>query len=302
MCLVQPVQDSRADTTSRATFAGNSRTFATRDDDNTMTDPDKQPDNANDAASAAIVAASDVALRLSSKAGPVDILRGVSLSVAPGQSVGIVGPSGSGKTSLLMVLAGLERATAGQVNIAGHEFTGLDEDARARVRAESVGIVFQSFHLIPTMSALENVALPMEFAGSDDAYATAEQALAHVGLSHRLTHFPAQLSGGEQQRVAIARAIANDPALILADEPTGNLDGKSGEVVVNLLFTLQRETGATLVLVTHDLELAERCDRVIAMADGKIVYDRAGSGVGSSGATATNAAPTKTGNTTEVAA
>ena len=218
----------------------------------------------------------NVNLTLSSRAGPVNVLRDVSLDVAEGQSLAIVGPSGSGKTSLLMVLAGLERATSGAVLIGGQDLTGLDEDQRARIRAQHVGIVFQAFHLVPSLNALANVALPLEFAGRADAEAQAARLLGEVGLSQRLHHFPAELSGGEQQRVALARAIALKPRLLLADEPTGNLDRATGKQVIEILLDLQRRNGATLVLVTHDERLAEVCERTIHMADGRIVADRAG--------------------------
>jgi putative ABC transport system ATP-binding protein len=201
----------------------------------------------------------------------VEILRGVSLDILAGQSVAIVGPSGSGKTSLLMIMAGLERATSGGVAVAGHDFTQLDEDSLALVRGAEIGIVFQSFHLVPTMTALENVALPLEFAGRPDAFKVARELLEEVGLGHRVDHFPAQLSGGEQQRVALARALSNRPKILFADEPTGNLDGKTGRQVVDLLFSLQRRRHATLILVTHDLKLAAECERVVRMADGHIV-------------------------------
>jgi len=217
-----------------------------------------------------VIALTDVSLTLTSRAGPVEILKRVDLAVTPGESIAIVGPSGSGKTSLLMVIAGLERATSGRVQVAGHEFMGLDEDALALIRGSNIGIVFQSFHLVPTMTALENVALPLEFAGKPDAFDVARSLLDEVGLSQRVDHFPAQLSGGEQQRVAIARALSPRPQIVLADEPTGNLDGKTGEHVVDLLFDLQRRRQATLMLVTHDTRLAERCGRVVRMADGRI--------------------------------
>ncbi len=217
-----------------------------------------------------VIALTDVSLTLTSRAGPVEILKRVDLSVTPGESIAIVGPSGSGKTSLLMVIAGLERASSGRVQVAGHEFMGLDEDELALIRGTNIGIVFQSFHLVPTMTALENVALPLEFAGKADAFDVARSLLDEVGLSHRIDHFPAQLSGGEQQRVAIARALSPRPQIVLADEPTGNLDGKTGEHVVDLLFDLQRRRQATLMLVTHDTRLAERCGRVVRMADGRI--------------------------------
>jgi putative ABC transport system ATP-binding protein len=209
-------------------------------------------------------------LTLASRAGPVEILRGVGLDIMPGESVAIVGPSGSGKTSLLMIMAGLERATSGSVRVAGHDFGGLGEDALALVRGRNIGIVFQSFHLVPTMTALENVALPLEFAGQADAFEVARGLLTEVGIAHRADHFPAQLSGGEQQRVALARALSPRPQIILADEPTGNLDGKTGEQVIELLFSLQRRRQATLILVTHDLELARRCRRTVRMADGRV--------------------------------
>jgi putative ABC transport system ATP-binding protein len=217
-----------------------------------------------------VIALDDVSLTLTTRAGPVEILKRVSLTVAPGESVAIVGPSGSGKTSLLMVMAGLERATAGSVRVAGHELAGLGEDALALIRGANIGIVFQSFHLVPTMTALENVALPLEFAGRRDAFETAQALLDEVGLSHRTDHFPAQLSGGEQQRVAVARALAPNPQIVLADEPTGNLDGPTGEHIIDLLFDLQQRRQATLVLITHEMRLAARCGRVVRMADGKV--------------------------------
>ncbi len=217
-----------------------------------------------------VIALDDVSLTLTTRAGPVEILKHVSLSVGAGESVAIVGPSGSGKTSLLMVMAGLERATGGSVQVAGHELAGLGEDALAVIRGANIGIVFQSFHLVPTMTGLENVALPLELAGKPDAFDTARALLDEVGLSHRTDHFPAQLSGGEQQRVAVARALSAGPQILLADEPTGNLDGKTGEHVVDLLFDLQRRRQATLVLVTHEARLASRCGRVVHMADGRV--------------------------------
>jgi putative ABC transport system ATP-binding protein len=222
---------------------------------------------------APIIDLTDVRLRLTSRAGPVEILRSVSLAIPNGQAVAIVGPSGSGKTSLMMIMAGLERATSGSVKVAGHDFTALGEDGLALVRGREIGIVFQSFHLVPTMTALENVALPLEFAGVNDAFQIASATLAEVGLSHRTSHFPAQLSGGEQQRVALARALAPSPKLILADEPTGNLDGKTGNQIIELLFETHRRRGATLVLVTHDPNLADRCERIVRMADGQIQAD-----------------------------
>jgi len=208
---------------------------------------------------------------LPSRAGAVAILRGIDLVVASGEAVAVVGPSGSGKSTLLMVVAGLERATAGRVTVVGTDLGTLDEDGLARLRAANIGIVFQSFHLVPTMTAIENVALPMEFLDQDDALTIARASLAEVGLSHRETHFPGQLSGGEQQRVAIARALATKPTLILADEPTGNLDLATGAAVMDLLFTLKDKTGATLLLITHDSTLAKRCDRTVSLADGRIV-------------------------------
>ncbi|MCZ7593960.1 MAG: ABC transporter ATP-binding protein [Hyphomicrobium sp.] len=217
-----------------------------------------------------IVVLKDVRLTLTSRAGPVSILRDVDLDAREGQSLAVVGPSGSGKTSLLMVTAGLERATSGKVQVAGHDLAGMSEDELALMRGAEIGIVFQSFHLVPTMTALENVALPLEFAGVPDAQATARELLQEVGLGHRTDHFPAQLSGGEQQRVAIARALSRRPKLILADEPTGNLDRKTGGHVIDLLFGLQRRREATLILVTHDERLAAACDRTIRMADGRI--------------------------------
>ncbi len=212
----------------------------------------------------------DLHLTLQSAAGPVNILRGIDLEIGGGQSIGLVGPSGSGKSSLLMVLAGLERATSGSVRVGGIELTELDEDRLARLRRDRIGIVFQSFHLIPSMTALENVAVPLELAGNPDAMVLAGEALESVGLGHRLTHFPGQLSGGEQQRVALARAFAPKPRLLLADEPTGNLDQATGEVVMDLLFSLQQRAGTTLLLITHDPRLAARCARVVRMADGRI--------------------------------
>ena len=203
-------------------------------------------------------------------AGSLDIVRGMSLRVAAGESVGVVGPSGSGKTSLLMLLAGLERPTRGQVLVDGVDLATLDEDARARYRGRRIGIVFQSFHLIPTMTALENVAVPLELAGRADAFVTAEAVLRQVGLGPRLGHLPGQLSGGEQQRVALARAFAPRPALLLADEPTGNLDARTGESVQALLFELQRLHGTGLLLITHDPVLAARCDRRLGVAEGRL--------------------------------
>ncbi len=217
-----------------------------------------------------IVVLKNVRLTLTSRAGPVGILRDVDLEAREGQSLAIVGPSGSGKTSLLMVTAGLERATGGKVEVAGHDLSKMGEDDLALMRGAEIGIIFQSFHLVPTMTALENVALPLEFAGEGNAQATARELLQEVGLSHRMDHFPAQLSGGEQQRVAIVRALSRRPKLILADEPTGNLDRRTGGHIVDLLFGLQRRREATLILVTHDEKLAGACDRIVRMADGRI--------------------------------
>ena len=211
-----------------------------------------------------------VQLQLTSDAGPVHILRGIDLAVASGETVGVVGPSGSGKTSLLMVISGLESVTAGRIEAAGHEISGLDEDSLARFRRNHVGIVFQNFHLVPTMTALENVALPLEFAGRDAAFARAREQLEVVGLGHRLAHYPGQLSGGEQQRVALARAFVTEPKILLADEPTGSLDQANGDAIIELLFSLQQRFGTTLILVTHAPELASRCTRIVRLADGRI--------------------------------
>ena len=210
-------------------------------------------------------------LRLQGPAGIVEILKGVDLSIGAGERVSLVGPSGSGKTSLLMVIAGLEQAQEGVVRVCDNDLRALDEDGLALYRRHHVGIVFQDFHLIPTMSALENVALPMEFAGRKDAFEKAREELEHVGLGHRTDHYPGQLSGGEQQRVALARALATDPELLLADEPTGNLDGTTGETIIELLFDLTKRRGSTLLLITHDPALAERCDRTVMLRDGEIV-------------------------------
>ncbi|HVY14898.1 MAG TPA: ABC transporter ATP-binding protein [Rhodopila sp.] len=209
-------------------------------------------------------------LTVPSAAGPVHILRGVDLDIAKGEAVALVGPSGSGKTSLLMVLAGLERATGGSVTVDGQTVTDMTEDALAKLRRERIGIVFQAFHLIPTMTALENVSVPLELAGIRDAASRARSALDSVGLGHRLIHLPGQLSGGEQQRVALARAFAPEPGLLLADEPTGNLDQATGEQVIDLLFAMRARTGATLLLITHDPGLAARCDRQVHIADGRV--------------------------------
>ncbi len=216
-----------------------------------------------------IVEIKQLNLSLVGGAGRVNILRSVDLQVVAGETVSIVGPSGAGKTSLLMVLSGLEQADSGLISVSGVDLRQLNEDELARFRRSQVGIVFQSFHLVPTMTALENVALPLEFAGVDDALDRAAEALAVTGLKQRQDHFPGQLSGGEQQRVALARAFVARPKLILADEPTGNLDRETGEMVMELLFGLQQEFGTTLILVTHDPQLAARCQRTVRMADGK---------------------------------
>ena len=222
-----------------------------------------------------VIDAANVTLALGQGAARVEILRGIDLQVAKGQSVALLGPSGSGKSSLMAVLSGLERASSGTIRIAGEDFTALDEDGLARARQGRIGIVLQAFHLLPTMTAHENVAVPLELAGEDDAFRIAADELASVGLGHRLTHYPMQLSGGEQQRVAIARATATRPDLIFADEPTGNLDAKTGHAILDLLFERQQGTGATLLVITHDPALAERCGRVLEMQDGRIVRDTA---------------------------
>ena len=213
----------------------------------------------------------NVSLTLPSRAGNVEILRGVDLSVKQGEALGIVGPSGSGKTTLLMVIAGLEKVSGGDVTVAGRALNGNGEDALAVFRRDHIGIVFQSFHLIATMTALENVAIPLEFRGASNAMEVARDKLDRVGLAHRLTHYPGQLSGGEQQRVAIARALASGARIILADEPTGNLDQETGGQIIKLLFDLRDEEGAALLLITHDRTLAARCDRIAEVRDGKIV-------------------------------
>jgi putative ABC transport system ATP-binding protein len=224
---------------------------------------------------APLIHAQGLVFTAAAASGPVQVLRGLDLSVAAGEAVGIVGPSGSGKTSLLMLLAGLERPTGGKLSVAGRDLGCLDEDALARFRRQEVGIVFQAFHLVPTMTALENVAVPLEFAGRRDAFDRAAAALKDVGLGHRLEHYPGQLSGGEQQRVALARAVVAEPRLILADEPTGNLDRTTGAVVMDLLFDLRARMGTTLLLITHDPLLAERCERQVRIEDGRIVSDTA---------------------------
>ncbi|RQW43247.1 ABC transporter ATP-binding protein [Novosphingobium sp. LASN5T] len=220
-----------------------------------------------------IISARNLTLHLGSGEGRVDILRGIDLTVGAGEMLALLGPSGSGKSSLLAVLAGLERASGGALEVAGADFTALDEDGLAAARRGRIGIVLQAFHLLPTMTARENVETPMELAGMAGAEARAEAELAAVGLGHRLNHYPAQLSGGEQQRVAIARALAPRPAILFADEPTGNLDTATGAAVADLLFQRAREAGATLIMVTHDEALAARCGRVVRLADGEIASD-----------------------------
>lgn len=217
-----------------------------------------------------VIQLDNIHLTLGEGASQVHVLRGISLDVSSGKSVGIVGPSGSGKSTLLMVMAGLERVDSGRVVLAGEDFSKLDEDGLAAFRGRNIGIVFQSFHLIPNMTALENVAVPLELAGDVDAFEKAEGELKAVGLGERLTHYPAQMSGGEQQRVAMARALAPDPKILVADEPTGNLDEDTGAQIAELLFSKQRERGTTLVLVTHDPSLAAQCDEVLRVHGGEI--------------------------------
>mgnify|MGYP000539302138 FL=1 len=217
-----------------------------------------------------VLSLTNAALSLDGNAGRIDILHGISIEIARGETVGLVGPSGSGKSSLLMIMGGLERATGGTIHALGQDLTQMNEDALARFRRGHMGVVFQSFHLIPTMTALENVATPLELAGNRDAFDRAEAELKAVGLGHRAGHYPSQMSGGEQQRVALARASVTRPEILLADEPTGNLDGANGSAIMDLLFDLRDRHGATLVLVTHAPELAARCDRVIRLADGRI--------------------------------
>jgi putative ABC transport system ATP-binding protein len=216
------------------------------------------------------LALSGVTVRLGDGDATVTALDDVDLTVAPGELVAVVGPSGAGKSSLMMVAGGLERATSGRVELAGYDLGPLDDDARARLRRDHVGIVFQGFHLIPTMTALENVAVPLELAGVRDAFEQAEARLAELGLAHRAAHYPGQLSGGEQQRVALARALSNRPKLLLADEPTGNLDQETGREIIELLFRVQRERGMTLLLITHEAPLAARCTHQVHMADGRL--------------------------------
>jgi len=217
-----------------------------------------------------IVRARNIRLTLGSDQAPVEILKGLDLDIMRGESVAVLGASGSGKSSLMAVLSGLEQASDGEVHVAGFDFGALDEDALAVMRRGHIGIILQAFHLLPTMTALENVAVPLELGGHDQAFARASHELEVVGLGHRLNHYPAQLSGGEQQRVAIARAMAPEPEMIFADEPTGNLDGKTSQSIAHLLFQRQKETKATLMLITHDRSLAGRCDRIIEIVDGRI--------------------------------
>ena len=225
--------------------------------------------------SSPVISARDLRLTLGEGDAAVEILRGIDLDVAAGETLALLGPSGSGKSSLMAVLSGLEQATSGKLTVAGEDFTALGEDALAMARRGRIGIVLQAFHLLPTMTAVENVATPLELAGTDDAFDRASAELGAVGLGHRLTHYPAQLSGGEQQRVAIARALAPRPPLIFADEPTGNLDTTTGTSVEDVLFDRRSDTGATLIVITHDRKLAERCDRVVTLADGMIESDSA---------------------------
>ena len=220
-----------------------------------------------------VLSMEDVGLTLAGNAGNVEILKGITLHVSRGETIGMVGPSGSGKSSLLMLMGGLERATSGRITALGMDMSGLNEDGLARFRRGRMGVVFQSFHLIPTMTALENVAMPMEIAGTPDAFARARDELAAVGLAARMDHYPAQMSGGEQQRVALARAAAPRPAILLADEPTGNLDSVNGAAIMDLIFGLQSRHGATLIMVTHAPELAARCGRTIQLVDGRIAAD-----------------------------
>ena len=221
----------------------------------------------------AILQLRDLFLSFSGDGHDIKILKGVDLDIDEGSSVAILGPSGSGKSSLLSLMTGLEKQTSGTISVDGHVLDNMNEDQLALFRRENIGIVLQSFHLIPTMTAMENVAVPLELAGRKDAFHVAENALTHVGLSHRLSHYPSQLSGGEQQRVAIARAMAPNPKIIFADEPTGNLDAKTGHKIVELIFDLQKKLGTTLILITHDTDVAEHCDRILYIEDG-LVFDK----------------------------
>jgi putative ABC transport system ATP-binding protein len=225
-----------------------------------------------------VIRCEDVHVRLGAGAGEVHVLKGVDLTVSAGESLSLVGPSGSGKSTLLMAIAGLERPNSGRIHVAGEDLTGLDEDALAQVRGRAIGIVFQSFHLIPNMTALENVAVPLELAGKPDAFGRAEEELRSIGLGERLGHYPAELSGGEQQRVAIARALVPEPAILLADEPTGNLDAANGALIADLLFDAKARRGMTLVLVTHDRALAGRSERTAELQSGKILNGATGPG------------------------
>ena len=219
----------------------------------------------------AMIVTRNLFVTLPSQAGAVNIIRGIDLSIASGETVGLIGPSGSGKSTLLMVLAGLEPASQGQVVVSGHDYANMDEDALSRFRRSNVGIVFQSFHLVPTMTAVENVALPLELAGVASAFEKAETMLGEVGLGHRLTHYPAQMSGGEQQRTALARALVANPSVLFADEPTGNLDQSTGRQIMDLILRLAEERGTTVLLITHDRALADRCARVETMQDGRLL-------------------------------
>lgn len=221
------------------------------------------------------IVARNLTLTLGSASAPVEILKGIDLDVPAGQTLALLGPSGSGKSSLMAVLSGLERASGGSLTVAGQDFSAQDEDGLAQARRGRIGIVLQAFHLLPTMTALENVATPLELAGIAGTATRAAEELAAVGLGHRTGHYPAQLSGGEQQRVAIARALAPQPSLIFADEPTGNLDATTGAAIIDLLFTRRAAAGATLVIITHDASLAERCERIVTLADGRIASDTA---------------------------
>lgn len=231
--------------------------------------PKSDPTN-HDSVADAVIRLNDVHVTLGSEAGPVNILKGIDLSIPAGRTVSIVGPSGSGKSTMMMVIGGLERPTSGTVTVVGQDLSALNEDGLAEFRRDNIGIVFQAFHLVPTMTALENVAIPLEFAGRADAFEVAEKELGLVGLGHRLTHYPGQLSGGEQQRVALARAFAVEPRLLLADEPTGNLDGATGDKVIQLMFDLAQQRGTTIVLITHDPALAAKCDQQISLVDGHV--------------------------------
>ena len=222
----------------------------------------------------AMIVTKNLFVTLPSQAGAVNIIRGIDLSIASGETVGLIGPSGSGKSTLLMVLAGLEPASQGQVIVSGHDYANMDEDALSRFRRSSVGIVFQSFHLVPTMTAVENVALPLELAGIASAFEKAEAMLEEVGLAHRLAHYPAQMSGGEQQRTALARALVANPPVLFADEPTGNLDQNTGRQIMDLILRLAEERGTTVLLITHDRALADRCARVETMQDGQLLSAR----------------------------